>query len=72
MPCDWANQLSEEILLCILNVKIDFKNSPKLFPAYKKYDIVIVENVSDQSAISDEKESASQIQNKRRSYVSTE
>ncbi|CAD8140574.1 unnamed protein product [Paramecium pentaurelia] len=63
--CDWVNQFSEEII-------IFFKNTPKLFPSYTKYKIVVIEEDSDTEIVSQTQITVTQQQNKRRSYVSSE
>ncbi|CAD8055639.1 unnamed protein product [Paramecium sonneborni] len=63
--CDWVNQFSEEII-------IFFKNTPKLFPSYTKYKIVVFEEDSDTEIVSQTQITVTQQQNKRRSYISSE
>ncbi|CAD8131847.1 unnamed protein product [Paramecium octaurelia] len=63
--CSWVNQFSEEII-------IFFKNTPKLFPSYSKYKIVVIEEDSDTEIVSQTQITVTQQQNKRRSYVSSE
>ncbi|CAK85005.1 unnamed protein product (macronuclear) [Paramecium tetraurelia] len=72
--CSWVNQFSEEIIICnnIWFIALVFKNTPKLFPSYSKYKIVVIEEDSDTEIVSQTQITVTQQQNKRRSYVSSE
>ncbi|CAD8138323.1 unnamed protein product [Paramecium octaurelia] len=63
--CDWVNQFSQEIITF-------FNNSPKLFPSYTKYQIVVVVEDSDSEIVSQTQIIVNQQQNRRRSYISNE